>query len=175
MRNLFLFSNHIKPIAKKTAFISTVVARAFVILFRWNKRIKQNHFYYSTKNNFNNSLFIIEFDFRNVLYYKIEGIIKKHRTKTIIFNLSNYPKQNIQFVIIGLFRRRVITIPVKTNNHLVSIKTKAAFTRPTQAKFSFNEIALSEISVEAKIPNPQLVYTKNTLSINSPFNQNDFI
>ena len=78
-------------------------------------------------------------------------------------------------MVVGLFRKKVINIPIKESNHLVSIKTKAAFTRPTQAKPSFSEMALKEISVKTKIPNPQLVYSKHSLSINSPFNQNEFI
>lgn len=175
MRNIFLFSNHIKHIAKIIAFTSIVIARAFVVLLRWNKRIKQNHFYYSTKNNFDNSLFIIEFDFKNALYYKIAGITKSYKTKAIILNLSNYTKKDVQFIIVGLFRKKIISIPIKTSNHLISIKTKAAFVKPIQVKSSFTEMTLKEIIIEAKIPNPQLVYLKHTLSINSPFNQNEFI
>lgn len=175
MIQALLYSNFIKLASNKVAFVIKVFIRACYITIRWDRRLHQNYLRFSTRYNFDNSLFILEFDFKNVLYYKISNIYKSHTDKNIVFNLNNYPEKNIQFVIVGLFRKKVIIIPIKVNNHLVSIKTKAAFSKPTQAKFSFTEIKLKEKNINIKTTNPQLVYTKNTLSINSPFNQNHFI
>ena len=174
MPNVFLFSDYIRPIGKQIRFITVVFARAFIVLFRWNKKIKKSHFYYSTKNNFSNSLMIIEFDFKNVLYYKINKVLKTTETKPIILNINNYHKKEIIFEIVGLFHKREITIPIKISNHLQSIKTQAIFTKSTQVelkerkiKTSFKDAIIKEKSVELK---QQTISLTNTL-----YNQTDFL
>jgi len=174
MKNLFLFSDYLNPFGKQIRFITLVFARALVVLFRWNKKIKKKHFYYSTKNNFSNSLMIIEFDFKNVLYYKINNIVKTTEAKPIILNIKNYHKNEIIFEIVGLFQKRKIVIPIKISNTLQSIKTQAAFTKSTQLELhekiirpSFKDATLKEKLVELR---QQSISLTNTL-----YNQNDFL
>jgi len=112
MIQALLYSNFIKLASNKFAFVIKVFIRACYITIRWDRRLHQNYLRFSTRYNFDNSLFILEFDFKNVLYYKISNIYKSHTDKNIVFNLNNYPEKNIQFVIVGLFRKKVIIIPI---------------------------------------------------------------
>lgn len=174
MRNIFLFSDYLNPIGKHILFITLVFARAFVVLSRWNKKIIKRHFYYSSRNNFSNSLMIIEFDFKNVLYYKINNVVKTTETKPIILNINNYHKKEIIFEIVGLFQKRKIVIPIKISNHLHSIKTQAVFSKSLQLELhekiimpSFKDAAIKEKLIELR---QQFISLTNTL-----YNQNDFL
>lgn len=103
-----MISHYFTQVFKKLQFILIIVGRFFKILFRKRKEIELLYLNYSTEYIFDNSLIIINYRFRNGLWYKFG----KHRTleKEIkIFNLKNFDYE-FDFIVYGFFQKKVFKL-----------------------------------------------------------------
>lgn len=174
MKNIFLFSNHIKPIAQRIAFASIVIARAFVILFRWNKGIKKQYLDFSTQNIFQDSYLVIRYSFKNTLWYQFKGIKKTTKNAPLVLDTTNIDTNEITLIVHGFFSKRKYKINIVPS---ASINTKSFKVQPMnlQIEQSFMpELSLKQKAIEIK--QKDITVKQKHIQLNhSSFKQIDFI
>lgn len=85
-------------------FVSHVAARFFKIMFRSNKKIRMIYSEHSSKNLQENELYILNFKFKNALWYEI----KNQRTDKSEFIISkDESPENVEIVVQGFFRKKI--------------------------------------------------------------------
>lgn len=160
-------------------FIKVVIARFFIILFRRKKEIELLQLEYNTDHLFENSFIIINYRFRNAIYYKF-GNHKTLEKKIKIFNLKNFETE-FQLTVYGLFRMRTYQLKFDPKLALNSEKFKTSFSN-FNAKLKEQNIPnlsnpLFNLAIEKPIittPKTEIANKTITIKTNS-FNQNEFI
>ncbi|MEI6697016.1 MAG: hypothetical protein WCO13_13230 [Bacteroidota bacterium] len=183
---ILLFSEYFTPIAKKIAFIAIILFRFILILFRRNKTIKVIQLQYSRKFQFENSYLIINYRFRNALWYKFSSIGNTLNKNNVIFDLSNISDASIKLKVYGFFRSESFEFDISKENKLFAerFKTKInvnklqPFTNPLNlSNKSFNLI--SKNVYFNRLPfnfNFRILQKREVLKINhSNFIKNEFI
>lgn len=82
-----------------------MIARFFIILFRRKKTIEEIYLNYETKHLFDNSYLVINYRFRNAIYFRFAN----HKTleKQIkIFNIKNFDNEFV-LIVYGFFQKKV--------------------------------------------------------------------
>jgi len=174
MPNFILFSDYFKPIANKIKFVAIVIGRFFKIMLRRRKRIELLKLEYSKKYLFDKSFLIIEYRFKNVLWYNFKDLKRTTGKKSIVFNLSNINTSKIVFIVHGFLQKKVYHLTVQPENLLVTKSFQNTF-------FNFNKKMNFSPSLKLLAKKPivkvsNIDIKKNPLIINhSPYNQTDFI
>lgn len=70
-----MFTNLLSPFFHYLKFWSIIIYRAFVIVFKRNKKVVENYLDYRTENVFDNSFYTLHYSFDNALYYKLNNNI----------------------------------------------------------------------------------------------------
>ena len=96
---------------QKLQFILIVVVRFFKILFRRRKRIQRLYFNHYDENLFGENYLVVNFRFRNAIYYRLGNhyMVEKQMK---IFNLESFDKQ-CDFIVYGLFTKKVYRLKFK--------------------------------------------------------------
>ncbi|WP_431496961.1 hypothetical protein [Flavobacterium sp.] len=160
-------------------FFKVLIARSFVILFRKERKIEVFKLEYTTEHIFDNSYVIINYSFRNAIYYRFGSHItlEKHSK---IFNLKKFEKE-FDFIVYGLFQKRKYKLKFepqltlnsnsfKTNFSNLNLKLNPQLlpklTHPAiQVNFDKPIVNICKVKVQDK---PMAIFHKT-------FNQNDFI
>lgn len=156
-----------------------VIARFFKILFRRKKEIEQLFINYDTEHLFENSYIIINYRFRNALYYQF-GATKTLEKHIKIFDLKNCDKE-MDFVVYGLFDR----IPYKlTFEPQLTIENSSFKTSFSNLNIKLTERTIPKLihsKVDCNIKTPSVITPTirikqpNIKISNKTFNQNEFI
>ncbi len=156
-----------------------VIARFFKILFRRKKEIEELFLNYQTEHLFDNSYLVINYRFRNALYYRFG----KHKTleKQIkVFDLKHCDKE-MDFVVYGLFDSKQYKLTFEPQLTLENSSFKASFSN-LNIKLTERTIPkLIHSKVNCHIKTPVVMTSKirikqhNIKISNTTFNQNDFI
>lgn len=174
-----MFSNYLFVILEKIRFLKVVLARFLNILFRKRKEIELLHLEYNTENLFESSFIIINYRFKNTLYYKFGN----HRTlekQVKIFNLKNFDNE-FQLTVYGFFRKKIYLLKFEPKLKLETEKFKTSLS-------NFN-IKLEEQNIPNLLPplfylamdkpiikTPKIETINKTITIKTnSFNQNEFI
>ncbi|MCX6210817.1 MAG: hypothetical protein NTZ59_15265, partial [Bacteroidetes bacterium] len=107
--------------ANSIGFASIIISRSFKILFRWNKSIQKDYLDFSTQHVFSNSYLVIQYKFKNALWYHFKGIKKTTKNTPLILDTANIDATNITLIVHGLFRKKKYNISVTPS---VAINTK---------------------------------------------------
>jgi hypothetical protein len=174
MPNIFLFSNYLKPIAIKIKFAAIVVGKSFKILFRWNKNIQKDYLDYSTKNVFSNSYLVIQYKFKNALWYHFKGIKKTTKNTPLILDTANIDATNITLIVHGLFRKKKYNISVAP---IASINTKTFKVKAQHLNIEHRFMPMPKLALqEIEITQPNIAIKHKKINLNhSSFKQTDFI
>jgi hypothetical protein len=148
-----MFTNELKYWLDKFHFKLVVIARFFKIFFRRNKDIKELFLNYETEHLFDNSYLVINYRFRNALYYQF-GDTKTLEKHIKIFDLKNCDKE-IDFVVHGIFD----SIPYKLTFEPQLALENSSF----KTSFSNLNVKLSERTI------PKLIHSKVNCHIKTPF------
>lgn len=174
-----MFSQYLTYLLEKLHFFKVVTARFLIILFRRKKRIEQLYLNYSTEHIFDNSYIIINYRFRNAIYYRFGKYITLEK-QIKIFDLKNFDKE-FDFVVSGFFRSK--TYKLKFDPQLFlnnsSFKTSVSNLNIKLEKRTIPNLAHPNIYSNIKkpkiiIPNIEINHKQITIS-NTIFNQNEFI
>lgn len=174
-----MFSKFLKYIIEKLHFFKIVIARFFIILFRRKKEIELLHFDYSNDHIFNNSYIVIEYRFRNAIYYKF-GNHKTLEKQIKIFDLQNFDNE-FQLTIYGFFRKKTYNLKFvpklnfETSNfkaNLSNFKNDLEF--KTIPNLSPQPLKIKFFEFEIKPSKLKLTTNKLVLK-HEKFSQNDFI
>ncbi len=181
MAILLLFSDYFRPVAGILKFLIIVILRFLRIAFRWNKRIELLELEYSKRHLFENSYLVIQYRFRNALWYRFTSIKSTIGKKPIVINLDKLKSRKIQLIVYGFFRKKVCFIEVRTENILTtdSFKTKVKGLFVTD-KFTPNVVlSKKDLFIKKRLAGPKQVtiqFNNKDIHINhSLFNQTDFV
>ena len=174
-----MYSHYLTYLLKKIQFIKVVIARFLIILFRRRKRIEELYINYVTEHIFANSYIIINYRFRNAIFYRF-GNHKTLEKQIKIFNLTNFDNE-FDFVVYGLFQKRKYKLKFEPQLTLNTENFKT--------KFSNLNLKLQERTIP-KLVHPNIYSVIDKPIINTPkikiqnkpitishktFNQTDFI
>ena len=84
-------------------FVSQVFIRFFKILFRSDKKIKMIYSNFSNKQSMGNDFLVLNFRFRNALWYKINK--KRTEKRQFVFSKMDCP-EIIEIVVYGFFQKK---------------------------------------------------------------------
>ena len=163
----------------KIQFYKVVLSRFLNISFRKNKEILLLHLNYHDKYLFENSYVIINYRFKNAIFYRFGDHITTEK-QIKIFDLVNFSNE-FDFIVYGFFKRKVYhlklrpQLTINTNGFMTKFRNSSNSIRfqyiegidiiPPFIENKTESILISEISVETK-----------TIKFNkTSFNQNDFI
>lgn len=85
-------------------FVSQVFVRFFKIMLRSDKKIKMIYSDYSNKHSLGNNFYVLNFRFRNAIWYKINN--QRTEKRQFIFSENESP-ENIEIVVYGFFRKKL--------------------------------------------------------------------
>ncbi|WP_099716124.1 hypothetical protein [Flavobacterium sp. 11] len=174
-----LVSHYFTLVFKKLQFILIIVGRFLKILFRKSKEIELLYLNYSTEYIFDNSLIIINYRFRNGLWYRFG----KHKTleKEIkIFNLKNFDTE-FDLVVYGFFQRKVFKLKFEPQLTINTQRFKTSLSNLSLEIVEKTIPALIQPNLFSNIRKPSLVASKIKVTNkpiiinNNTYNQNEFI
>lgn len=174
-----MFLNYITYVLKRIRFLKVVIARFLTILFRKRKGIQLLQLEYNTEHLFESSFIIINYRFRNAIYYKF-GHHKTLEKEIKIFNLKNF-ENDFELTVYGFFRKKTYLLKFEPKLKLDTEKFKASLS-------SFN-IKLEEQNIpnlshqlfhlltnKPIIKHQKAEITNNRITIKTnSYNQNEFI
>lgn len=174
-----MFSHYIKYIIENLSFYRVVITRFFIILFRRRKNIEELYFNYDTEHLFTNSYIIINYRFRNAIYFRFG----KHKTleKQIkIFDLENIEKE-FNLIVYGFFRKKIYKLKFEPKLSLDNTTFKTVFSN-LNIKLEEKIIPkLTHPNIYCDIKKPQVTIPEIKIDqpkikiVNTTFNQTDFI
>lgn len=174
-----MLSHYLVNILEILHFIKVVIIRFLIILFRRRKGIELLHLEYNTEYLFDNSFIIINYRFRNALYYKF-GNHKSLEKQIKIFNLKNFDKE-FQLTVYGFFRKKTYLLKFEPKLKLESEKFKTSLSdfsikleEQNIPKLSHPLFYLAMDKPIISLPKTEITNKPITIKTNS-FNQNEFI
>jgi hypothetical protein len=172
-------THYIKSFLEKLQFLKVVITRFLIILFRRRKGIELLLLEYNTEHIFENSFIIVNYRFRNALYYKF-GNHKTVEKQIKIFNLKNFDNE-FQLNVYGFFRKKTYQLKFEPKLILDSEKFKTSFSNFNVKLEEQNIPNLSHpifyLAIDKTIiKSPKTEIINKTITIkNNSFNQNEFI
>jgi len=160
-------------------FLGIVMLRFLKILLRKRKKIEIIYLNYSDKHLFESSYIILNYRFKNALWYRFG----KHRTtdeNIKIFNLKNFEKE-FDLVVYGFFRKKVFRLKFEPKNVLNTDKFKTQFNHLSndlviKTPPNFYRLPLLLKLNELKPNNVTIVLQHQKIELKTnKYNQTDFI
>lgn len=167
-----MFSHYIKYLIEKLRFLKVIIARFFLILFRKRKRIELLYLNYDKEHLFETSYIVINYRFKNVIYYRFGKHITLEK-KIKIFNIKNFENE-FDLVVYGLFQKKKYRIKFEPKLALNSDPFKTTISNLTVKLIEqkLPKLAHPKIYVNIK----QLIINTKKIKINNnSFNQNEYI
>jgi hypothetical protein len=174
-----MFSNYFSYLLEKLRFLKVVITRFLIILFRRKKGIELLRLDYYTGHLFDNSFIVINYRFRNAIYYRF-GNHKTLEKQIKIFNIKNF-KNEFDLIVYGFFRKKTYKIQFEPQLTLNSNSFKTTFSNLTLNLKEQNIPKLTHSSIYLDIEKPNIMSQKIKISNYSlqmktnSFNQNEFI
>jgi hypothetical protein len=159
--------------------LKIVTNRFFIILFRRRKRIELLQLDYDDEHIFEKSYIVINYRFRNALYYRFG----KHRTlqKQIkIFDLQNFDKE-FDFIVYGFFQKKKYKLKFEPKQKLNNLNFKTTLSNLSLRleEKSLPKLTPTLFSCVIKKPmviTPEIELNQPKIKIsNTTFNQTDYI
>lgn len=174
-----MISDYFKIVFNQLRFLLQILKRFFIILFRKRKSIQFLHLHYSDKYLFSNSIIIINYRFRNAIYYKFGNHITVEK-EIKLFNIDKI-KPEIILTVYGFFRKQHYVLKVEPDNILINGTFKTEFNNLNPelknkiVPQSFSKDYSSDIKkINVKLSNVEL-NIKTIKPKHSSFNQIDFL
>lgn len=86
------------------------IGKWFAILFKRNRQLKKLSFDYYKNWHSNNSYLLVDFKFRNAIYFKVGNNKSFDFTKPLILNLQRLNTEIIKVEVFGFFQKLVLII-----------------------------------------------------------------
>ncbi len=174
-----MFSHYLTYLFEKLRFLKVVIARFLIILFRRKKEIELLRLEYDRKHLFDNSFIIINYRFRNAIYYQF-GNHKTLEKEIKIFNLKNFENE-FELTVYGFFIKKTYKLKFEPKLTLETSNFKTNFSNlkndiefQTIPNLSTPNFKIELVKIEIKPSKLKITPNKLVLKHN-PFNQNDFI
>ena len=174
-----MFSQYIHIVLHQVQFLLRILKRFFIVLFRKRKNIHLLHLNYSDKHLFSTSIVIINYRFRNAIYYKF-GNHSTVENQIKLFNIDKI-KPEIKLTVYGFFRKQHYILKFEPENILITSTFKTEFSNlttelvskallPNFSKDFTSETSKIDVNLSDVILNIKPIKTKH-----NSFNQTDFL
>lgn len=134
MVNPLYFSDYIRPAVNKIRFACIVLVRFFSILFRQDKQLASLTLDYSKKYQFDQSLLIIRYQFKNVLWYCFKEIRRTTDAGVMVLNLEKIPRMPVVLTVQGFFSKKTFLIDIIPEAALQTKSLRTEISRPCNLK-----------------------------------------
>lgn len=126
MRNILLFSDKLKQLGAFLKFHFIRSKKWSSILFKRRKKLEKISFDYYRNWYFNNAYLVIDFRFKNMIWFKIGKFKSFDFSKPIILNLENITTDTINFEVFGFFQKQLyeINLNKEAEMNTIAFKTK---------------------------------------------------
>ena len=174
MQNIFIFSQYFTTIRNKLKFGSKITLIFFKLIFTKKRKLELVKLNYSNKHNFDKSILVIEYEFKNAIWFNLKNIKTTTYQKPILINIENITGNELTLNVYGFFQKKQFVISSKIDNTLITNSFKTKFSK-------FNNNVNFTPSLDLKISKPALNNQKikvanQILTINNTnFNQTEFI
>lgn len=187
MPNYLLFSDYFKNRKSSISFGMTKMIRRIILIFKWNHSIKTIRFNYYKNWQFDNGYFIIDYAFKNAVWFEVLGIKKTSQKQPLVLDLKNINQDEIEFIVYGLLSKKKIKIKLNNTHVLNSDSFKKSINNINVRSVSnqLTEFALKNWDLIPKsiVFKKRFELAKHISNIKTnkikfhltPFNQNDFI
>ena len=174
-----MFTNLLSQFLYYLKFWSIIIYRAFVIVFKRNKKVVENYLDYRTENVFDNSFYTLYYSFDNALYYKLNNN-KTTDGNLRILNINQSNSFTIYFTVYGLFSNLQYSITINPDKTLNAQSFKTQLFNLNLKLFPVNpRIIKQDIHLKTKnvsLVNQTIQVSQNKLHIKTnSFTQNDFL
>lgn len=156
MRNIFIFSDKLRPFVNFLRFQLLKLRNGIVVLCKRNRELEKIGFDYYKEWHFDSAYLVVEFQFRNAVWFQIGNFRSARFDKRIVLNIRNIGSETIPFEVFGLFRKQIFQIQLKRE---LTLETGTFTTRITdQNRLKLQPFQLiPRTSKIAVIPNMLLV------------------
>lgn len=176
-----LFSDKLRRIGLPVKFQLIKVRKLLTILFKRKKKLEKISFEYYRKWHFDNAYLIVDFKFKNAVWFRIGNYKSNDFSKQIVLDLENIHADTIPFEVFGFFQKQVFKINL---NKEAKINTQSFKTKIN----NLNTFKLAKQNIKTQIPkivfqnNKQILklhkiqFVSNNIKINhKPFKTQDYI
>lgn len=162
----------------KLNFMKVVIARFLTILFRRRKGIELLFLDYADEHVFEKSYLVINYRFRNAIYYKF-GNLKTLEKQIKIFDLKNF-ENDFDITVYGFFQKKKYKIKVEPKLMLddTNFKTSLSnlYLKLEEKPFpKLMPVFFSDVKKPIIIDNEIEIKQSKIKISNTTFNQTDFI
>lgn len=174
-----MFSHYLNYLLEKLRFLKVVITRFLIILFRRSKGIELLLLEYATEHLFDNSFIVINYRFRNAIYYRF-GNHKTLEKQIKIFNIESFENE-FDLIVYGFFRKKTYKIQFEPQLTLNSNSFKTTIFNLTLNLKEQNVPKLTHPSIYLGIEKPNIlpqeikINNKSLQIKTNSFNQNEFI
>lgn len=126
---------------KKIKFNCIVLFRALIILFKRKKSIHLIQLDYHTKYIFKRSYFAVAYNFKNALWFEINGIKTSSNNTTQLFNRDKTDNPLI-LTVQGLFNKKEFKIDITNDTFLENKSFLTSFTNLSLFQYNLKDIRL---------------------------------
>lgn len=181
MKSLLFYSDRLKRTGPFFKFYFIRTGRWLSILFKRRKKLEKVSFDYYKNWRFDNAYLVIEFKFKNAVWFKIGKFKSFDFSKPIILNLGNITTDTIHFEVFGFFQKQVYVINLNKEAQIntQSFKTKIDNINIVELVQQKTRTRISKIGLH--IADPTFVFEKiavkpQNIQINyKPFKIQDYI
>ncbi len=174
-----MFTKHLTYLLNKLRFTIVVIARFIKILFRKKKEIEILYLNYETKHLFDTSYLIINYRFKNAIYYRFGNDISLEK-QIKIFDLNNIDSE-FDLVVNGFFDSKTYNLKFEQENTLdkTNFMTSISNLNVRLEQRVIPKLTHSKIRcriITQKVSSTRIVINQPRIKIsNTNFNQNDFL
>ena len=174
MQNIFLFSQYFFKIGNKLLFASKITLIFSKLIFTKKRKLELVKLNYSNEHNFEKSILVIEYEFKNAIWFNLKNIKTTIYQKPILINIEKNIGNELILNVYGFFQKKQFVISSKIDNKLITNSFKTKFSNlDDNINFTPN--------LDVKISNPiinnhKIKVANQILTINNKtFNQTEFI
>jgi hypothetical protein len=136
------------------------IGKLLAMLFKKNKRLKKLSFDYYKNLHSDNSYLLVDFKFKNAIYFRVGDIKSFDFGKPLILNLKTLKADTIKIEVFGFFQKQVFIIELKKEFKLNSNPFSTAIE-------NISPVDITRQKTRVKIPNLKFAFGKPKVTIQS--------
>ena len=167
-----MFSQYFKYLIEKLQFLKVVISRFLIILFRKRREIELLQLNYDKEHLFDTSYIVINYRFRNAIYYRFGNHITLEK-KIKIFNIKNFGDE-FDLIVYGFFQQKQYKIQFEPQYALNSDSFKTTISNLTIKLEERKLPKLAHSNLKCLIKKP-ILNSENLKIKTKIYNQNEYI
>lgn len=160
MKKLLFLSYNIKWLMNGVGFFFLKIGRLFKLLFQRNRKLEVIAFNYFKNWHFNNAYLVVDYQFKNAIWFRVDSVKHSNLDVPIVFDLENIKTNDLTFEVFGFLQKQTLRIDLQKHIHLTSTEFRPELITSkfqTIVASSINKIANLNIrNVKILVPKPQI-------------------